>query len=123
MQSARGPFRSDLSCTVFLSDPAAYEGGALHLVLGTIDIRFKGTAGSAIVYPSTTLHQVEPVTAGERLVAITFIQSRVADQAQRELLYELGEVAALEGNTMDPANFTRLQWVQANLLRQWMDRP
>jgi PKHD-type hydroxylase len=115
--------RSDLSCTIFLNDPKTYEGGALCIQLGTDKLRFKSEAGTAIVYPSDLLHEVEPVTAGERLVAITFIQSRIADTSRRELLYELNEVAALEGLRMDPANFTRLQLVQANLLRRWGDRP
>lgn len=117
------PVRSDLSCTIFLNDPKAYEGGALRIQLGTRDIRFRGEAGTAIVYPSDMLHEVEPVTSGERLVAITFIQSRIADKFRRELLYELNEVAALEGLRMDPENFTRLQLVQANLLRHWGDKP
>ena len=111
--------RSDLSCTLFLNDPDSYEGGALRSLLGTEEIRVKGPAGSAIVYPSSTLHEVEEVTAGERLVGITFIQSQVPDTAQRELLYELGEVAALEGNAMAPENYTRLQAVQYNLRRMW----
>lgn len=111
--------RSDLSCTIFLNDPDTYEGGALRSVLGTEGIRVKGPAGSAIVYPSSTLHEVEEVTKGERLVGITFIQSQVPDTAQRELLYELGEVAALEGGTMAPENYTRLQAVQYNLRRMW----
>jgi PKHD-type hydroxylase len=117
------PLRSDLSCTIFLNDPKSYEGGALRVRLGTRDLRFKGEAGSAIVYPSDLLHEVEPVTKGERLVAITFIQSRIADRARRETLYELNEVAALEGLAMAPENFTRLQLVQANLLRLWGDSP
>ena len=115
--------RSDLSCTIFLNDPKAYEGGALRIQLGTGEIRFKSEAGSAIVYPSDMLHEVERVTAGERLVAITFIQSRIADNFRRELLYELNEVAALEGLGMAPDNYTRLQLVQANLLRHWGDKP
>ena len=115
--------RSDLSCTIFLSDPSDYEGGALRLQLGTAELRFRGKPGSAIVYPSTLLHEVEPVTGGERLVAITFIQSRIADAFRRELLYKLNEVAALEGLSMAPENYTRLQHVQANLLRHWGERP
>ncbi len=115
--------RSDLSCTIFLNDPKTYEGGALRIQLGSRDLRFKGEAGTAIVYPSDMLHEVEPVTKGERLVAITFIQSRIADKFRRELLYELNEVAALEGLRMAPENFTRLQLVQANLLRHWGDKP
>ena len=80
------PVRSDLSCTIFLNDPKAYEGGALRIQLGTRDMSFRGEAGTAIVYPSDMLHEVEPVTKGERLVAITFIQSRIADKLRRELL-------------------------------------
>jgi PKHD-type hydroxylase len=111
--------RSDLSCTIFLNDPDSYDGGALRTQLGTEEIRVKGPVGSAIVYPSHTLHEVEEVTKGERLVAITFIQSKIPDSFQRELLYELGEVAALEGNTMSYENYTRLQAVQFNLKRMW----
>jgi PKHD-type hydroxylase len=115
--------RCDLSCTIFLSDPDSYEGGALRIELGNRDLRFRLPAGSAIVYPSSMMHEVEPVTQGERLAGITFIQSRIAEQFRRELLYELNEVAALEGLKMDPHNFARLQLVQRNLLHRWSDMP
>lgn len=111
--------RSDLSCTVFLSDPGSYEGGALNVRLGDSNLKFKLPAGQAIVYPSDALHEVEPVTKGERLVAISFIQSRIADPFKRYMLYELNEVAALEGLKMNSDNFQRLQLVQQNLLRMW----
>ena len=65
--------------------------------LGDADLRFKLKPGEAILYPSDTLHEVVPVTKGERLVAITFIQSRVPDPFKRHMLFELNEVAALEG--------------------------
>ena len=123
LQFGNQMLRSDLSCTIFLSDPAAYEGGALIITLGTRTIAFKGAPGTAIVYPSDMLHEVEQVTAGERLVAITFIQSRIQDNFRRETLYELNEVAALEGLGMKPDNYARLQLVQANLLRHWSDMP
>ncbi len=113
------PFRSDLSCTIFLSEPETYEGGALHVRLGDASIRFKLPAGVAVVYPSDTLHEVEPVSRGERLVAITFMQSRIADAFRRNLLFDLNEVAALEGRKMEPDNFTRLQLIQSQLLRYW----
>ena len=115
--------RSDISCTIFLSDPASYEGGALHVRLGDASLRFRLKPGEAILYPSDTFHEVEAVTGGERLVAITFIQSQVADPFRRTLLFDLNEVAALEGLTMKPENFSRLQLVQANLLRHWADKP
>lgn len=123
MQLPTGPLRSDLSCTIFLGDPKDYDGGALRIQLGTAELRFKGPPGSAIVYPSTSLHEVEPVTRGVRLVGLTFIQSRIGDPSRRELLYELNEVAALEGNNMAPENFSRLQMVQYNLMRQWVETP
>ena len=115
--------RSDLSCTIFLNDPSDYDGGELHIRLGDSELRFKLEPGEAIVYPSDALHQVVPVTKGERLVAITFIQSRIQDPFRRNLLFELNEVAALEGLKMDPDNFARLQLIQQNLLRHWSDMP
>ena len=115
--------RSDLSCTIFLNDPASYDGGELHLRLGDAELKFKLKPGEAIIYPSDTFHQVMPVTRGERLVAITFIQSRIQDPFRRNTLYELNEVAALEGLKMDAENFGRLQLIQQNLLRYWSDRP
>ena len=118
-----GPIRSDLSCTVFLNDPQDYDGGELHVRLGDADLQFKLQPGEAIVHPSDTLHQVVPVTRGERLVAITFIQSRIQDPFRRSMLFELNEVAALEGLNMSQENFSRLQLVQANLLRYWAEKP
>jgi PKHD-type hydroxylase len=111
--------RSDLSCTVFINDPATYEGGELSIVLGNQVIPFKGAAGEAIVYPSTMLHEVVPVRSGQRLVSITFIESLIADPHQRQQVYELNEIAALEGNTMRWENRVRLDVVRQNLLRMW----
>ena len=115
--------RSDLSCTLFLNDPKEYDGGELHVRLGDAQLTFKLNPGEAIVYPSDSFHQVVPVTRGERLVAITFIQSRIQDPFRRNMLFELNEIAALEGLKMDPENYGRLQLVQQNLLRHWSDMP
>jgi PKHD-type hydroxylase len=115
--------RSDISCTIFVNDPDAYDGGELTIHLGTRAVPFKGPAGSAIVYPSDTLHEVAPVTRGERLVAITFVQSRVADPFRREMLYEINEIAALEGLGMRPENYTRLRLFYERLMRYWGDKP
>ena len=123
MQLPSSGMRSDLSCTIFLNEPENYEGGALHIKLGDGDMRFKLRPGEAIVYPSDTLHAVEAVTEGERLVAITFMQSRIQDPFRRNLLYNLNEVAALEGLSMKPENFTQLQLIQNQLLRYWGDNP
>jgi PKHD-type hydroxylase len=114
-----GKIRSDVSCTIFLSDPVSYEGGELRIQLGSKRMKVKGKPGSCLLYPSTTLHEVRPVTSGQRLVAITFIESIVPDAFQREMLYELNEVLALEGESMKWENRNRLGLVHQNLLRQW----
>jgi PKHD-type hydroxylase len=113
------PLRSDLSCTLFIGAPDTYEGGELSIRLGAKSVEFKGKAGSAVVYPSNTLHEVRPVTGGERLVGLTFIESMIPDGVHRELLYQLNEVAALEGLTMSWDNRTRLEYVRNNLRRMW----
>lgn len=119
LPTAPEPLRSDVSCTIFINDPASYQGGELVIHLGTEQVVVKGRPGTAILYPSTTLHQVAPVTAGERLVIITFIESHIPDQMERDLIYSLDEVRALEGLKMDWQNRTRLEFVIANLQRRW----
>ena len=123
IQMPGGQVRTDLSCTIFLNKPEDYEGGSLHIQLGDAELRFKLQPGEAIVYPSDTFHEVEPVTRGERLVAITFIQSRIPDPFRRNLLFNLNEVAALEGLNMSHENYSRLQLVQNQLLRYWGEKP
>ncbi len=113
------PLRSDLSCTIFLGDPETYEGGELQIQLGNRRIDFKLPAGGAIIYPSTTIHQVQPVTSGERLVAITFMESQVPDQVHRDLLHQLNEVVALEAYNVSWENRTRLAYVAGALTRMW----
>ncbi len=119
IQLQTGKIRSDLSCTVFVCDPASYEGGELAMVIGNQTLAFKGAAGEAIVYPSTLMHEVVPVRSGRRLVSITFIESHVPDQHQRLQVYELNEIAALEGNNMSWENRVRLDVVRQNLMRMW----
>jgi PKHD-type hydroxylase len=114
-----GPMRSDISVTVFLNEPSAYEGGELTIYLGEKPVQFKGPPASCVVYPSTTLHEVRPIRTGERLVGITFVESIVPDQFERAMIYELGEVSALEGLTMKPINRMRLEVVRNNLIRKW----
>jgi len=113
------PMRCDVSCTMFISDPATYEGGELVVYMGSEAVRIKGKAGQAVFYASTSVHEVVPVTSGERLVIITFIESQIADPMQRDLLYTLGEVRALEGLKMDWRNRTQLEYVISNLHRMW----
>ena len=111
--------RSDLSCTVYIGDPSTYEGGELLIVVGNQTLPFKEAPGTAIVYPSTALHEVVPVRSGQRLVSITFIESYIADQHRRAQVYELNEIAALEGNSMRWESRARLDVVRQNLMRMW----
>jgi PKHD-type hydroxylase len=119
MPLAVQPLRSDISCTMFISNPADYEGGELVIYLGSEIIQVKGAAGSAVFYASTHVHQVEPVRAGSRLVMITFIESQIPDPLQRDLLYSLGEVRAYEAAKMEWRTRTQLDYVFANLHRMW----
>jgi PKHD-type hydroxylase len=116
---AERPMRSDVSCTIFVSDPALYQGGELVVYMGSEEVRIKGKAGQAVLYASTAVHQVAPVTSGERLVLISFIESQIPDAAQRDILYSLNEVRAVEGLKMDWRNRTRLEYVSSNLHRMW----
>lgn len=115
----QGPLRSDLSCTVFLSDPRSYEGGELVIHLGVRALPLKAPPGAVILYPSTTLHEVAPVRSGQRLVSLSFIESQIPDEQERGMLFELGEISALEGNNMNGVNRMRLEIVRQNLTRKW----
>jgi len=119
IQLGNARLRSDLSCTVFVTDPSTYEGGELSIEIGNLAIPIKGAAGEAIIYPSTTLHEVVPVRSGQRLVSITFIESYIADEHQRTQVYELNEIAALEGTSMRWESRVRLDVVRQNLIRMW----
>lgn len=114
-----GPLRSDISCTVFLSEPQSYEGGELVIHLGVRALPLKAAPGSAILYPSTTLHEVAPVRSGVRLVSLTFIESQIPDEQARAILFELGEVSALEGDNMNWLSRMRLEVVRQNLTRKF----
>jgi PKHD-type hydroxylase len=111
--------RSDLSCTIFLNDPRSYEGGELVLHAGTLPVVIKGAPGEAFVYPSTFLHEVRPVTAGQRLVSITFIESLVPDERLRNTLFELKDIMSLEALKMDRVNWVRMDVALSNLTRLW----
>ena len=111
--------RSDLSATVWLTPPQDYDGGELVVHLGTRPVVIKGQPGSVVVYPSTQLHEVTPIRRGQRLVSITFIESVIPDEFLRTQLYELNEVAALEGLKMEWSSRVRLEAVKNNLLRMW----
>jgi PKHD-type hydroxylase len=115
------PLRADLSCTVFLTDPETYDGGELSVRLGSREVDFRLPPGGAVLYPSTTIHQVKPVSRGERLCGITFIESDIVDRAGRELLFELNDILASEGDRLTWEARTRLSHVATSLHRQWGD--
>ncbi len=118
-----GPrFRTDVSMTIFLSEPDAYAGGELTMRTPFGDRKVKLPAGDAVIYPSSSLHQVAEVTEGERLVILTWIQSYVRDAAQRELLYELNlarERLLKESPGGETTGYVDRSY--ANLLRMWAD--
>lgn len=115
--------RTDLSATVFISDPADYDGGELVVrePLGTR--RVKAAAGSVVVYPSGLLHEVTPVTRGERLASYLFMQSLVRDAEQRRLLHEMDmALMDLRGRLGDAdPQMVALTGTYHNLLRRWTE--
>lgn len=115
----QAPLRSDISMTIFINDPQDYDGGELTIHMENKPVSVKLQAGGAVFYPSTFIHEVTKVTRGERLVAITFIESRFRDERQRHILYSLGEVEALEGFNIQHENRVRLAYIQQNLQRMW----
>jgi len=123
MPSGRDVLRSDLSATLFLSDPAGYSGGELKVetALGAQSVKL--AAGDMVLYPSGSLHQVTPVTAGCRVAAIFWVQSMVRDVSARAMLYELDQsVQALTAQLgAADAQVTRLSGIYHNLLRRWSE--
>lgn len=110
--------RIDVSCTVFLSDRAAYEGGDLVIDTDGAPVPMKGDAGDVVIYPGGSMHRVEPVTGGARLVAVTWFQSLVRDPAKRRILYDLS--LALGEMEAGPAA-DRVRRSYNNLLRLWAE--
>lgn len=114
--------RSDLSCTVFLNDPDAYDGGRLIIRDNLDDHAVALPAGDAILYPSRSIHRVEPVTRGVRLASFFWIQSLVRDDAARKMLVELDtSIQQLTRDGADRDAVVQLTAVYHNLLRRWAD--
>lgn len=113
--------RSDLSATLFLSDPHEYDGGELVIEQQFGGQAVKLAAGDMVLYPSSSLHQVTPVTRGQRICAIMWMQSAVADTAARTMLFDLDQsIQALSvGRAKDDPDIDRLIHVYHNLLRRW----
>lgn len=118
------PMRSDVSCTVFLSDPEDYDGGELMISQGQHALPIKFPAGDAVLYPSTTIHQVAAVTRGVRLVGITWLQSYIPNMQHRELLQQVEEARNIEmgrGEQADLRMLLMLGSLRNNLFRMWSD--
>jgi PKHD-type hydroxylase len=117
-----GNIRSDLSFTIFLTDPRDYTGGELVMDLHQGEQAFKLDAGDMILYPSTTLHRVEAVTQGTRLAAVGWAQSLIRRSDQRELLFDI-ETARLSLFKKDgkSSEFDLLSKSLSNLLRMWVE--
>lgn len=114
--------RTDIAMTLFLCDPESYEGGELYFESPWGAQQIKLPAGSAVLYPASTLHRVNAVTRGERLAAVTWIQSYVRDPAKREILAELSRVRAFLNQHAPGAPETDLAFkTLSNLMRLWAE--
>lgn len=120
MTVGNGRIRTDLAMTVFLSDPDSYAGGALSVADDEREVRLP--AGSAVLYPATTLHRVTPVESGERLAAVLWVQSVVREESAREALYDLARARRMildkDGKT---EAFDLIAKSHANLMRRWAE--
>lgn len=116
------PVRTDLSATLFLSEPEEYDGGELVIEDTYGSQRVKLPAGHMVLYPGTSLHQVTPVTRGARVASFFWIQSMVREDAQRRLMFELdASIRRLTHDVPDHPSLMHLTGVYHNLLRQWTD--
>lgn len=115
--------RTDLSCTIFFEEPEAYGGGEL-VIEGQYGAQaIKLSAGSMVLYPSTSLHHVTPVTRGARICSFFWMQSMIRDNERRSLLYDMDQ--AIQSLTIEKGvaddNVVRLTGIYHNLIRQWAE--
>ncbi len=114
--------RSDLSCTLFLSEPGEYEGGELVVSDTYGEHEIKLPAGDLILYPSSSRHRVTPVTSGARLASFFWVQSMVRDDSRRRLLFEMDtSIETLRQGHADDQAVLQLTGVYHNLLRAWSE--
>lgn len=122
MPDGSGYVRADVSATLFLSEPDEYEGGELIIedTFGRHAVKLK--AGSLVVYPSSSVHQVTPVTQGARVACFMFIQSMVRDAEKRRLLYDIDmSLMQLRHSVGESEAVVHLTGVYHNLLRRWAE--
>jgi PKHD-type hydroxylase len=114
--------RTDVSSTLFLCDPEDYEGGELVVADTYGEHEVKLPAGDLILYPSTSLHRVDPVTRGERVCAVFWTQSLIRDETRRTLLYEMDQsIDSLRQRLGESAETLALTGHYHNLLRMWSE--
>jgi PKHD-type hydroxylase len=120
-EGAGGFCRTDLSCTLFLSDPDSYDGGGLVIGQGAAPIRLP--AGDLLLYPGGTIHRVEPVTRGSRLASFFWVQSMVRDADRRALLHDMDQAIALARRDLTDRHAAAVSLTGAyhNLVRMWAD--
>lgn len=118
-----GRVRTDLSCTLFLCDPDEYEGGDLVVESAAGERRVKLPAGDMVLYPSTSVHRVEPVTRGARVASFFWVQSMVRSEEQRRLLFEMDRALMHLRSTVGEmdAGVVALTGTYHNLLRLWAE--
>ncbi len=122
MGPANQRYRSDISITIFLNAPDAYDGGELIINTAFGEQKIKLNAGDAVLYPSSSTHRVAEVTRGKRLVAVTWLQSTIRDPARREILYNLSQAReALMQSLPESKELQLLSNSYVNLLRMWSD--
>lgn len=115
-------WRTDLSLTLFLSEPDAYEGGELALESGSGEIAIKLPARALVCYPTGQLHRVKPVSRGERLAVVSWVQSHIRDGAAREVLRDLAEARnTIRGRDDLRLTYDRINKAHTNLLRRWSE--
>ena len=117
-----GGARTDLSFTLFLSDPETYAVGGLVVQERVEDLLIRLNAGEVVLYPSDMLHRVEPVTAGTRYAVVGWVTSWLRDPRMREMLFDLDQAIAIErAGRGDDGQLDRLAQLQSNLLRLWAE--
>jgi PKHD-type hydroxylase len=122
MPDGSGYVRADVSATLFLSEPDEYEGGELMIDDTFGQHGLKLPAGSLVVYPSSSVHQVTPVLAGSRVACFMFIQSMVRDATKRRLLYDMDlSLIQLRDTLGETEAVVKLTGVYHNLLRSWAE--
>lgn len=122
IKGVRERVRTDLSATLFLADPASYDGGELVIRDTFGEQSVKLAAGNLVLYPGSSLHRVEPVTRGERLASFFWIESLVREDSQRQMLLDMDvAIQRLTAQGADDQSLLELTGVYHNLLRRWSD--